>query len=288
MEVRGVGVVEPWGRVKFVPDLRINLLSVKQLWREKGWTATFGQTVEIRDRDGALRAKGLLHETGLYYITEEVPQPINEGTANLAQHATPLLLAHYKYGHVHIGALRELKKKGHLEGVSNEELTRGFKCPSCQICKAHKTKSPQPDIRINTTRKLELVHSDVCGPIGIKSIDGARFFVTFIDNFTRVVKVCLMKEKSEVAQKLQAFLKDVAAPEGLRIGTLRTDGAKSSLRTTRPEEGISSSRAGHQRLVTIAIESFSGNETGHQAPGCARCQGCPCGTQAASRGKSRD
>lgn len=33
-----------------------------------------------------------------------------------------------------------------------------------------------------TTRLLEIVHSDVCGPFKVKSVSGAKYFVTFIDD----------------------------------------------------------------------------------------------------------
>ncbi len=49
-----------------------------------------------------------------------------------------------------------------------------------------------------SSRKLELVHSDVCGPIQIDSIGGNKYFVTFIDDYSHCVSVYFIKHKSEV------------------------------------------------------------------------------------------
>ena len=58
---------------------------------------------------------------------------------------------------------------------------------------------------IRSTRKLQLVHSDVCGPMQTQSIGRAKYFVTFIDDYTRCCAVYFMEHKSEVLQKLKEF-----------------------------------------------------------------------------------
>ena len=58
---------------------------------------------------------------------------------------------------------------------------------------------------IRSTRKLELVHSDVCGPMPTESIGGCKYFVTFIDDYSHCCNVYFMKHKSEVLEKLKEF-----------------------------------------------------------------------------------
>lgn len=70
---------------------------------------------------------------------------------------------------------------------------------------------------------LELVHSDVCDPMRTKSIGGAAYFATFIDDTSRWVDVYFLKSKSDVKE---AFLKYKALIENqteCRIKALRTD-----------------------------------------------------------------
>ena len=78
---------------------------------------------------------------------------------------------------------------------------------------------------IKSTRKLKLVHSDVCGLMPTESFNGKRYFVTFIDDYSRCVKVYFMKHKSEVLQKFKEFEGAATNEADCRIGTWRTDNA---------------------------------------------------------------
>ena len=71
--------------------------------------------------------------------------------------------------------------------------------------------------------KLQLVHSDVCGPMQTQSIGGAKHFVTFIDDYTRCCAVYFMKHKSEVLHKFKAFQVTTSNDAARAIGTLRMD-----------------------------------------------------------------
>ena len=71
--------------------------------------------------------------------------------------------------------------------------------------------------------KLQLVYSDVCGPMQTQSFGGAKYFVTFIDNYTRCCAVYFMKHKSEVLHKFKEFQVTTSNDAARAIGTLRTD-----------------------------------------------------------------
>jgi len=59
---------------------------------------------------------------------------------------------------------------------------------------------------------LELVHSDVFGPVKQASISGRKYLVTFIDDFSSYVWIYFMKKKSEAFSKFKEF-KEVAEAE---------------------------------------------------------------------------
>ena len=50
------------------------------------------------------------------------------------------------------------------------------------------------------------IHSDVWGPAKVPSFSGSRYFVTFIDDCTRMTWVAVLKKKSEVFEKIVDFL----------------------------------------------------------------------------------
>ena len=72
-------------------------------------------------------------------------------------------------------------------------------------------------------RSMQLVHSDVCGPMRTQSIGGAKYFVTFIDDYTRCCAVYFMKHKSEVLHKFKEFQVTTSDDAARAIGTLQTD-----------------------------------------------------------------
>ena len=73
-------------------------------------------------------------------------------------------------------------------------------------------------------RKLEKVHSDVCGPMQTLSNSGKRYMVTFVDDFTRSCVVYFMAHKSDTLEKFKEFHAKVTGESGERIGILKTDG----------------------------------------------------------------
>ena len=68
-----------------------------------------------------------------------------------------------------------------------------------------------------------VVHSDVWGPARILTTSGFRWFVTFIDDCTRMTWVFPMKHKSEVPTKFNIFHQYVATQFDKKIQTLRSD-----------------------------------------------------------------
>ena len=70
---------------------------------------------------------------------------------------------------------------------------------------------------------MELIHSDVCGPISVESIGGSKYFVTFIDDYSRCCAVYFMKQKSEVFEKFKEFEAITTNTSGCGIVRLLTD-----------------------------------------------------------------
>ena len=95
-------------------------------------------------------------------------------------------------------------------------------CEGCVEGKMHRAPF-KPVGEIRSTRKLQLVHSDVCGPMPTESIGGRRYFVTFIDDYSRCCAVYFIKHKSEVFEKFKEFKALTTNECRQRIGAIRTD-----------------------------------------------------------------
>lgn len=58
-------------------------------------------------------------------------------------------------------------------------------------------------------RVLDLVHTDVCGPMRTQTVSGKRYFLTFTDDYSRMTKVYLLRTKDEVSLKLKEYIMEV-------------------------------------------------------------------------------
>lgn len=73
------------------------------------------------------------------------------------------------------------------------------------------------------SQRLELIHADICGPISPTSNSLKRYFLCFIDDYSRKAWVYLLAEKSEAFSHFMIFKKHVEKETNLAIKCLRTD-----------------------------------------------------------------
>lgn len=107
-----------------------------------------------------------------------------------------------------------------LKSNSYSLPTRTYNCDIYHYSKS--TRLPFSLSLSKTTRAFELVHSHVWGPFSI-SIDGFKYFVTFIDDFSNVTWVYLLKSKGEVANYFKQVHVLVTTQFSSHIKTLRSD-----------------------------------------------------------------
>ena len=95
-------------------------------------------------------------------------------------------------------------------------------CEGCILGKQHRESFPSGK-NIREKASLEIVHSDLCGPMQTPSLANSHYILTFIDDFTRKTWVYFLKNKSEVFEKFGNFKALVENQSGLHIKVLRSD-----------------------------------------------------------------
>ena len=96
--------------------------------------------------------------------------------------------------------MKKLHKDGLLESLGYESFDA---CEPCLLGKM--TKTPFSGTMERATDLLEIIHTDVCGPMSVDAHDGYRYFLTFIDDLSRYEYIYLMKHKSETFEKFKEF-----------------------------------------------------------------------------------
>ncbi|MCO5586376.1 hypothetical protein L7F22_040316 [Adiantum nelumboides] len=131
-------------------------------------------------------------------------------------------LWHARFGHVSYGSLMTLQHHNMVHDLSLLEMPPRHVCEGCILGKMHKFAFSQNG-SVRATRKLQLVHSDVCGPMRTPSVKNSLYFVTFIDDFSRFCWVYPLKAKSDVFAIFQHYVSMVENETGCKVQTLRTD-----------------------------------------------------------------
>ncbi|KAG6608699.1 Integrase, catalytic core protein [Phytophthora cinnamomi] len=129
-------------------------------------------------------------------------------------------LWHARMGHLNDDSLAKTRQA--TIGLPMTQKTVKTLCGGCMKGKQTVAHFPSRSLT-KTTRPLELVHTDVMAPMKTKSKGGARYGLTFVDDYSRHVVVYFLTKKSEVAVKFKLFMKLYQNQWGERIKCLRSD-----------------------------------------------------------------
>ncbi|XP_035842111.1 uncharacterized mitochondrial protein AtMg00810-like [Helianthus annuus] len=116
-----------------------------------------------------------------------------------------------------------------VSGLPKLEVNKEIVCAGCQYGKA--TQLPFKKSDYQASAPLELVHSDVFGPVKQSSLNGMRFTITFIDDYSIFVWTYFIKEKSEVFSKFKEFEADAEKMTGYQVKYLRSDNGREHIAT---------------------------------------------------------
>jgi hypothetical protein len=126
----------------------------------------------------------------------------NEGDKTNTVPEKKTMLWHQRLGHIGEKGLRTLHGKGMIEGMSNCTLDFDF-CENCIYGKQNRVRFPYGATRAKGI--LELIHSDVFGPVPVPSLGKYVYYVSFIDDFSRNTWIYFLRKKSEVFDKFKEF-----------------------------------------------------------------------------------
>ena len=187
--------------VYFILRLKANLVSLGQL-DEVGCFISFEcRLLKICNDRQRLLAQ-VRHTTNHLYILElEIEQPVSLSTRTKELDWR----WHARYGHLNFHALQKLHKGEMVHGLPTIEGVNRL-CDGCLIGKQRHTPFPS-QASYHTDEPLELVHSDICGPIKPVDPSSKTLFLLLVDDKSRFMWLILLQAKSEaieVIKRIQA------------------------------------------------------------------------------------
>ena len=130
------------------------------------------------------------------------------------------MLWNQRLGHIGEKGLRILHGNGMVEGMSNFSLDFDF-CENCVYGKQNQVSFPSGAKWANNI--LELVQSDVFGPVSVPSLGKSMYYVSFIDEFSRNTWIYFLRKKSEDFDRFKEFKALVENQTDKKIKVLRKD-----------------------------------------------------------------
>lgn len=111
-----------------------------------------------------------------------------------------------------------------MEGLPNQIESEHLKCATCIENKVHNL--PFQNHRRKADDILQIVHTDLNGLHQTTGDHGEKYFVTFIDDYSKLVKVYCIRTKDEVYDCLVQYVNEVQNLTGKMIKDLRCDNGK--------------------------------------------------------------
>jgi len=206
-----------------VPDLRTNLLSVAKI-TDKGYEIVFDvNQASVRDCEG--NVKLIAERQGDLYI-------LNSRQANAAMQTrqSDIEIWHKRLGHLN---QKDLLVMSRTRAVSGLKIRDNSELPTCEVCITQKlTNSPFSSRARRSQHCLDIIYSDLCGPMRTSSMGGAYYLITFIDDHSRWYQTYFLKSKDEAPSKFIEFKNLVENQTGRKIKIFHSDNGKEFCNST--------------------------------------------------------
>ncbi|CAN1328951.1 Retrovirus-related Pol polyprotein from transposon RE2 [Linum perenne] len=215
--------------VLFVPSFTFNLISVHKLTSTMSISVLFsGKMCYLQDLATGRRIGSASSSNGLYCLTPSslstICIPHHTAFTSASQPPSDFDLWHYRLGHL------SHSKVLCLQSLDSGIVTKPSK--PCAICHfAKQRKLPFSLSKSVSNAIFDLIHIDTWGPNASPSYDGYSYFLTIVDDYSRVTWVMLMKQKSEAKDHIKSFCAYAVKQFGKSVKRIRSDNAREFLLT---------------------------------------------------------
>lgn len=200
--------------VLFVSDLGTSLFSSQRAAHRNIDTITSKTSCRLVTQTGEVVMRGVLVSKMYKLLITSVSLPAhfalhagNFGVCTKKDSSQPLDVWHKRLGHVNHDTIRTMARHELVEGMAlppNSD-SQPF-CSGCAYGKHHRSQFPFNAKRVKAATAGELIHSDICGPMHVNTVSGARYFVLFKDDATGYRVVFCLSKKSDTLDCFRLFV----------------------------------------------------------------------------------
>ena len=212
--------------VFYAKKMSANLISLGKLKDNRNTVISIGNIAKVIDEDNKLTAVAV-KEKGTYRM-----KSILNGKEHLANSAERSGMSkkegwHRMLGHVNFKYLNILVKEQLVTGIPKEFEKEFLKYRLCIESKMHNL--PFKNNRTKAREIMEIIHTVVCVPFKTTGFNEEKYFISFIDDYSKIARSYCVKSKGEVFDCFVQFLNEAENLTGKKLKILRCDNGKEYL-----------------------------------------------------------
>nr|GEU70776.1 hypothetical protein [Tanacetum cinerariifolium] len=154
---------------------------------------------------------------------------------------TQAWLWHRRLSHLNFDYINLLSKKDIVIGLPKLKYVKDQLCSSCELSKEKRSSFKSKAVP-SSKRRLNLLHMDLCGPMRVASINGKKYILVIVDDYSRYTWTLFLRSKDETSEVLKEFLTMIQRNLQALVIIVRTDRGTEFLNKTLnaffKEEGI--------------------------------------------------
>ncbi|GJZ41952.1 retrovirus-related pol polyprotein from transposon TNT 1-94 [Tanacetum coccineum] len=131
-------------------------------------------------------------------------------------------LWHRRLNHLNFGTINDLAKKDLVRGLPRLMFKKYHLCSACQLGKSkkhtHTSKTKNTNLEV-----LNTLHMDLCGPMREQTINGKKYILVIVDDYSRFTWVKFLRSKDETSEFVIKFLKQIQVGLNKTVRYIRTD-----------------------------------------------------------------
>ncbi|GJT44576.1 retrovirus-related pol polyprotein from transposon TNT 1-94 [Tanacetum coccineum] len=131
-------------------------------------------------------------------------------------------LWHHRLNHLNFGNINDLARKDLVRGLPRLKFEKDHICSACQLGKSKKY-SYKPKSENTNMEVLHTFHMDLYGPIRVQSINGKKYILVIVDDYSRFTWVKFLRSKDETPEFVIRFLKKMQVGLNKTVRYIRTD-----------------------------------------------------------------
>ncbi|GJZ42951.1 retrovirus-related pol polyprotein from transposon TNT 1-94 [Tanacetum coccineum] len=208
-------------RVYYVEGLGHNLFSVGQFCDSNLEVAFRQHTCFIRNLEGVDLLTG---SRGNNLYTLSLGDMMASSPICLLSKAskTKSWLWHRRLSHLNFGAINHLARHGLVRGLPKLKFEKDHLCSACSMGKSKK-KPHKPKSEDTNQEKLYLLHMGLYGPMCVACVNGKKYILVIVDDYSRFTWVKFLRSKNEAPDFIIKFLKMIQVRLQVTVRRIRTD-----------------------------------------------------------------